>query len=314
MRPEPSLRQLRHFLALAEHRHFGRAAEACLVTQPSLSASIRELENILGAALFERTRRSVTLTPLGRAMLKPVAAVVAQVRDLTDMARVSSLPLSGDLRLGVIPTIAPFLLPRALPGLRQNYPNLRLYLCEGQTRPLLRQLAGGDLDAVLLALPFTTERLDLFEFAEDPFLAVFPQGHRLDRFETMTPARLATEPLMLLEEGHCLSEQITASGVAGKGGAAAVFHATSLHTLVQMVANGIGITVLPKMAVDAGILRGLKLDFRPFSSAGAVRRIAVAWRSSSARGDEFRLLGAFLRDELAMPLPGGHRRGAGQRP
>ena len=304
MPPEPTLRQLRHFLSLAERCHFSRAAEACLVTQSSLSASIKELETVLGATLFERTKRSVMLTPLGREMVGLAKEVVARVDDLTDLAGAAGAPLAGDLRMGVIPTIGPFLLPRVLPGLRRDYPELRLYLREEQTGSLLRQLAGGALDLVLMALPYKAEKVETFEVADDPFLAVFPRGHGMGAFETMTPTRLDRDALLVLEEGNCLTDQILAMGKFGERVRGGRFQATSLHTLVQMVDNGLGVTVLPKMAVDAGILRGLKLDFRPFSSPKASRRIALVWRRTSRRGDEFRMLGEFLRDELATPLRG----------
>jgi len=160
MRPEPTLRQLRHFLSLAEHCHFSRAAQACLVTQSSLSASIKGLETVLGAMLFERTKRSVMLTPLGREIVGLAKEVVARLDDLTDMVKGAGTPLVGDLRMGVIPTIGPFLLPRVLPGLRNAYPGLRLYLREEQTESLLRQLADGALELVLMALPYKTEKVE----------------------------------------------------------------------------------------------------------------------------------------------------------
>ncbi len=304
MRPEPTLRQLRHFLSLAEHCHFSRAAQACLVTQSSLSASIKGLETVLGAMLFERTKRSVMLTPLGREIVGLAKEVVARLDDLTDMVKGAGTPLVGDLRMGVIPTIGPFLLPRVLPGLRNAYPGLRLYLREEQTESLLRQLADGALELVLMALPYKTEKVETFEFADDPFLAVFPRGHRMGKFETMTPARLDRDALLVLAEGNCLTDQTLAMGKLGERVHTGRFQATSLHTLVQMVDNGLGVTVLPKMAVDSGILRGLKLDFRPFSSPNASRRIVLVWRKTSRRGDEFRILGKFLRDELGTPIPG----------
>ena len=301
MLPEPTLRQLRHFLSLAEHCHFSRAAEACLVTQSSLSASIKELETILDASLFERTKRSVMLTPLGREMVGLAREVVTKLDDLTDMVRSAGAPLSGELWMGVIPTISSFLLPRVLPGLRDAYPDLALYLREEKTGPLLQKLADGTVDLVLMALPQKTEKLDKleqFEFADDPFLAVFPRGHAMAGFETMTPARMDRgrdrDALLVLEDGNCLTEQTLAMGALDERVQTGQFQATSLHTLVQMVDNGLGVTVLPKMAVDAGILRGLKLDFRPFSSPGASRRIALVWRKSSHREEEFRLLGDFL--------------------
>jgi LysR family hydrogen peroxide-inducible transcriptional activator len=304
VQPEPTLRQLRHFLTLAEHCHFSRAAEACLVTQSSLSASIKELETVLGALLFERTKRSVMLTPLGREMVGLAREVVARLEDLKEVVKGAGAPLVGDLRMGVIPTIGPFLLPRALPGLRDTYPDLRLYLREEQTGSLLRQLVGGALDLVLMALPYKMEKVETFEFADDPFLAVFPHGHAMAEFETMTPTRLDRDALLVLEEGNCLTEQTLAVEKLGERAHTGRFRATSLHTLVQMVDNGLGVTVLPKMAVDAGILRGLKLDFRPFSSPKASRRIALVWRKTSGRGDEFRMLGEFLRDELGTPVRG----------
>jgi LysR family transcriptional regulator, hydrogen peroxide-inducible genes activator len=295
---------------LAEHCHFSRAAEACLVTQSSLSASIKELESILGASLFERTKRSVMLTPLGGEMVEKAREVLARLDDLTDLVKHAGAPLTGDLRMGVIPTIGPFLLPRVLPGLRDRYPDLRLYLREEQTGSLLHKLADGALELVLMALPYKAEKIEKFEFAVDPFLAVFPRGHPMSKFETMTPARLDRGGLLALEEGNCLTDQILALGefggeFGGKSGGrvhAGNFQATSLHTLVQMVDNGLGITVLPKMAVDAGILRGLKLELRPFSSPRASRHIALVWRNTSRRGDEFRMLGEFLRDELGTPV------------
>ena len=304
MQPEPTLRQLRHFLSVAEHRHFSRAAEACLLTQSSLSASIKELESVLGVTLFERTKRSVMLTSLGQELIDLANQVLVGVEALTERAKGDRAPLAGSLRMGVIPTIGPFLLPRVLPGLRDAYPELQLYLREERTEPLLQQLADGGLDLVLMALPYNIERLEMFEFAEDPFVAVFPRGDELAAFETMTPARLGGDVLLALEGGNCLTDQILAMGPPGATIRTGPFHATSLHTLVQMVDNGLGVTVLPKMAVDAGILRGLRLDFRPFSSPRASRRIALAWRKTSRQGDEFRLLGECLRDELATPLHG----------
>jgi LysR family hydrogen peroxide-inducible transcriptional activator len=269
-----------------------------------LSASIKELELVLGATLFERTKRSVMPTPLGREMVGRAGEVVGKLDDLMDVVKSAGAPLAGDLRMGVIPTIGPFLLPRVLPGLRDRYPDLRLYLREEQSQPLLRKLAGGQLDLVLMALPHEVEKAEIFEFAADPFLAVFPRGHAMGRFETLTPARLDRDALLALEEGNCLTEQILAMAGFGEKIHSSRFQATSLHTLVQMVDNGLGVTVLPKMAVDAGILRGLKLDVRPFSTPKAFRRIVLIWRKTSVRGDEFRLLGEFLGDELGTPARG----------
>ena len=302
MQPEPTLRQLRHFLSLSEHCHFGRAAEACLITQSSLSASIREMELVLDAQLFERTKRVVMLTPLGHELVELARGVIAGMDILTEHTKGAGAPLSGDLSMGVIPTIGPFLLPRVLPGLRNEYPDLRLYLREDHSAPVLQQLAAGKLDLALIALPYDPSDFVPFAFANDPFLAVFPRGHQLAGFETMTPGRLKRGDLLTLETGNCLTDQTLAMGKVSASDQAGRFQATSLHTLVQMVDNGLGLTVLPKMAIDAGILRGLKLDFRPFSSPRASRHIALVWRKTSRRSEEFRLLGRYMRDELATPL------------
>ena len=302
MQPEPTLRQLRHFLSLSEHCHFGRAAEACLITQSSLSASIREMELVLDAQLFERTKRVVMLTPLGHELVELARGVIAGMDILTEHTKGAGAPLSGDLSMGVIPTIGPFLLPRVLPGLRNEYPDLRLYLRDDHSAPVLQQLAAGKLDLALIALPYDTGDFETFAFANDPFLAVFPRGHALADFETMTPGRLKRGDLLTLEAGNCLTDQTLAMGKVSARDQARLFQATSLHTLVQMVDNGLGLTVLPKMAIDAGILRGLKLDFRPFSSPRASRHIALVWRKTSRRSEEFRLLGRYMRDELATPL------------
>jgi len=310
MNAEPTLRQLRHFLSLAEHCHFGHAADACFVTQSTLSASIKELESILGTRLFERTKRSVMVTEAGADLVDRAKDICLRLDDFMDAARSTAAPLSGDLRMGVIPTIGPFLLPRVLSDLRDTYPELRLYLREEPTGALLRKLNDGVIDLALMALPYETEKTESFIFADDPFMTIFPRGHAMGDFETMTPTRLQRDALLLLEEGNCLTEQTLAMGNGrsnGKGKATerihpSQFQATSLHTLAQMVSNGLGIAVLPKMAVDAGILRGLKVDFRPFSSPKATRQIALVWRKTSQRGEEFRLLGHYLRDELGTPL------------
>jgi LysR family hydrogen peroxide-inducible transcriptional activator len=303
MKPQPSLRQLRHLVALAEHCHFGRAAAACLVTQSALSASLAALEALLDAALIERTKRSVLVTPLGRDMVARAALILSDVDDLVDAAGSSGEPLKGTLRLGVIPTIGPFLLPRVLPALRDAHPDLALYLREDQTAALLDRLAGGDLDLVLLAFPYGAAKIESMIFADDPFLLALPLGHPLAARDAIDQRALAPETLLLLEEGHCLRDQ--ALGACKRDGAemAGAFQATSLHTLVQMVDNGLGLTLLPKMAVDAGIIRGTRVTVRSLAGSPS-RRIGLAWRATSSRAREFALLGAFFRDELATPVTG----------
>ncbi len=303
MKPAPTIRQLRHLVAVADRRHFGRAAQACFVTQSTLSASIKELETVLGATLIERTKRSVMVTPLGREVVARARAVLREVEDLVDAVGAAGEPLSGPLRLGVIPTIGPFLLPRVLPALREAHPALRLYLREEQTAPLLERLAAGDLDVLLLAFPYRSGKVATFIFADDPFWVAFPREHAFAGRERIEPADLAGETLLLLEEGHCLRDH--ALNVCELDGAerAGEFQATSLATLVQMVDNGLGLTLLPKMAIDAGITRGTKLAVRPLAAEAVSRQIGLAWRKSSSREREFTLLGGFFRDELATPIP-----------
>ncbi len=303
-RPLPTLRQLRHLTALADQRHFGRAADACLLTQSSLSASIRELESILGRVLVERTRRSVMVTPLGLEVVARARKVLAGVEDLADRVAASHGPLRGRLRLGVIPTISPFLLPRVLPALRKAHPGLKLYLREETSAALLRKLAAGQLDGALLAFPFETPGMETNIFADDPFWVAFPRGHAFDGKERLSPADLKSEDPLLLEEGHCLRDHaLLATGAAAGGAAEGRFAGTSLHTLVQMVDNGLGLTLLPKMAVDAGITKGTRVRVRPLEGKGTSRRIGLAWRPTFPGKGDFALLAGFFRDELATPLP-----------
>ncbi len=305
----PTLTQLRHLIAVDEHRHFGRAAEACYVTQSSLSASIKELEATLGKVLIERTRRSVRTTPLGEAVVARARRVLVDVAEIADLVSASGAPLSGDLRLGVIPTISPFLLPRVLPDLRRTYPDLKLFLREDRSAELVERLAGGDLDLALLAFPYPTGKLQTRIFADDPFWAALPRGHAGAGRERLTPADLGAEPLLLLEEGHCLRDHALEACGLQDGGGTPEFQGTSLHTLVQMTANDLGITLLPKMAVDAGIARGTRLQLRPMEGRGTSRKIGFAWRNSSPRADEFELLAEFFQAELATPLPPGKTAG-----
>ena len=298
MKPLPSIRQLRYLVAVADHCHFGRAAGACFVTQSTLSASIKELETLLGTTLIERTRRWVMLTPVGHDVVARARAVVREVEDLVAAAAGSGEPLSGPLRLGVIPTIGPYLLPRVLPALRAAHPALRLYLREDLTGRLLERLAAGDLDLLLMAFPYAGQRLETFVFADDPFWVAFPPGHRFQDCERVDQAELDGENLLLLEEGHCLRDH--ALSLCDLDGATRTdaFQATSLQTLVQMVDYGLGLTLLPKMAIDAGITKGTGVAVRPLTVETLSRRIGVAWRKSSNRTREFTLLGGYFRDRL----------------
>jgi LysR family transcriptional regulator, hydrogen peroxide-inducible genes activator len=296
----PTLTQLRHFLAVAEHGHFGKAAEVSLVTQSTISSSIKELEANLGVSLFERTNRSVRLTPFGKEARTRAQAILRDTSDLVDLAGASSEPLSSPLRLGVIPTIAPFLLPRVLPSLRRHYPNLKLYLREDKSAHIMKALGDGDLDLILLAYPYPTSTFETHIFADDPFWVAFPRDHSFKQKERITLRDLKSQSLLLLEAGNCLRDQILASGA---NISSSEYEATTLHTLVQMVDNKLGVTLLPKMALDAGLIKGTRLEVRPMEGRGAARDIGFAWRKASPRTSDFSRLASFFRDELATPLP-----------
>lgn len=298
MKPTPTLRQLRYLVAVVDRCHFGQAATACNVSQSTLSAGIQELEDLLGAPLLERTKRTVVPTPLGRDLAERARSLLSGAEELVDLARAAREPMAGPLHLGVIPTIGPFLLPRALPHLREAYPKLQLYLREDQTARLLERLEAGELDVVLLALPYALGDLEVMDLGEDRFSVVYPAGHELPQTDSATPADIAGENLLLLEDGHCLRDQALAACELEGARRNAAFNGTSLHTLAQMVANDLGVTLMPQMALDAGIVRGLDVAIRPLSGKTPHRRIGLAWRRSSARKETFRLLGAALKAEL----------------
>jgi LysR family hydrogen peroxide-inducible transcriptional activator len=303
----PTLRQLRHLVALAEHGHFGRAARACHVTQSTLSASIKELEQVLDARLIDRTKRRVVVTPLGRDIVARAQALLREAEDLVEAARVNREPLSGPLRLGVIPTIGPFLLPRALPRLRRRYPRLKLYLTEDLTERLLDQLRAGRLDLAVIALPYDGADMESAVIGEDPFSVALPENHPLSRLQRIEPDRIEPAELLLLRDGHCLREHaLAACRLSGRGQVDA-FQATSLYTLVQMVENGLGVTLLPRLALEAGILKGTKVTTRPIAGAAPARRLALIWRRGSARAPEFELMAAMLRRAVEPPGPAGRR-------
>jgi LysR family hydrogen peroxide-inducible transcriptional activator len=300
MTPLPTLRQLRYLTALAEHGHFGRAAEACLVTQSTLSAGLQELEALLGTVLVERTKRHVMLTPLGLAVTERARRLLVDAQELVDTVRAADAPLSGALRLGVIPTIAPYLLPRVMPALRAAYPQLKLVLREDMSARLAEALKRGALDVLLLALPWPIEGVETLDVGDDAFLLAVPPGHPLATAPAIHSTDLALAELLLLEEGHCLRDHALAAChmVARPGGEQAV-SGTSLHTVVQMVANGLGVTLLPKMAVEAGALAGTDLVVRSLADPGAKRRIGLAWRASSPRKAELQALAAVIASGMA---------------
>ena len=290
MAPLPTLRQLRHLVALADHGHFGRAAVAAAVTQSTLSASIKELESVLEAALVDRTRRQVVLTPLGHQTVERARRILADTEALALAARAEREPLSGTLRMGVIPTIGPYLLPAVLPGLRRAYRGLQLYLVEDLTPRLLEQLHGGQLDVVLLALPYDCGNVESAPLFDDHFLLALPPDHPLAKERRVEPERLRSEEVLLLRDGHCLRDHALSVCDLADRRRTEAFEATSLPTLVQMVDNGLGITPLPELAIDAGLLRGTSLVTRPLAAEEPGREIALVWRRGTGRREEFLLL------------------------
>lgn len=290
---QPTIKQLQYLVALHQHGHFGRAAEACYVTQSTLSAALRELETLLGVTLVERTRRVVRFTALGEKISDKAVRVLREVENLAEAARAEGQPLHGELRMGVIPTIAPFLLPALLPKLRAEWPSLKLYLREEPSQAACEALHRGQLDCVLLALPFSCGEIDSAILFDDPLFVAFPRGEA-PGVGKVDVAAIDENRLLLLEDGHCLKDHALSACNRPDLRAHAAMMGTSLHTLVQMVANGLGVTFLPAMAIDAGILAGADVDARPLGSAHGFRRIALVWRRSSPRESEFQLLAAAL--------------------
>jgi len=291
MRRLPTLKQLQYLSALSIHRHFGLAAEACHVTQSTLSLGIRDLEQVLGIQVAERSNRKVIMTAFGDSLSTAAKDVLNRTEDLVDMAKGAITPLTGTVRLGVIPTIGPYLLPNILSDLQQSHPKLELYLRENFTDHLLSELNNGELDVLLLALPFEiggAEELILFE---DRFILACPKDHRLSTRDSVKTSTLADEKLLLLEDGHCLRRHaLEACSLVDKSKGRKL-EATSMFTLVQMVSLGLGLTLLPQMAIDAGITKGLNIALVPLSKSAGTRKIGLVWRKTSTRGEEFRLLG-----------------------
>ena len=290
----PTVKQLQYLVALRRFGHFGKAADACFVTQSTLSAGLRELETLLGITLVERTRRVVRFTPLGEKIADKAVKVLRETEELAEMARAQGRPLHGELRMGVIPTIAPFLLPTMLPRLREQWPQLKLYLREETSQAACEALHRGQLDCVLLALPFACGDVDSAQLFDDPLFVAYPQGEA-PRTPSVAAAEIDENRLLLLEDGHCLKDHALSACNRPELRAHAEMMGTSLHTLVQMVDNGLGLTFVPGMAIEAGILTGTDVDAKPLRSDHPYRRIALIWRRSSPREGEFQMLAETLR-------------------
>lgn len=298
-----TLRQLRYLTALARHCHFGRAAEECAVSQPALSVQIQELEASLEAALIERGRGRIALTAEGDEIARRASRILAEVDDLVDYARHRTRLLTGPLRLGVIPSIAPYLLPAALPCLQERYPALELRLRESQTAVIVDELQRGALDVLVLSLPLDHPEIETIRLFDDRFVLAVPAIHPLAERPDCTARLLAEERLLLLEEGHCLRDQTLSYCQPVDRGASSGFGASSLSTIIQMVANGLGITVLPEISISFEV-HDPRIALLRFPEPGPTRAVALAWRRSSPRKRDFVELGKLLTTSRPATGPG----------
>jgi LysR family transcriptional regulator, hydrogen peroxide-inducible genes activator len=297
----PSLRQLRYLLALAEHLNFTRAAEACFVGQSTLSAGLKELESTLGVQLVERDKQLVALTEVGEAVVERARKVLAAAEDLSDFAADAARPMQGTLRLGVIPTIAPFVLPTVMPELRKKFPNLQLALREDLTAHLLSRLRDRQLDFALIALPFDTEDLLVQPLFSDKFLLVGRKDDPAITSKSIQVSSKWSERLLLLEEGHCLRDHALQACHATEVASVDGIEATSLLTLVQMVSSGMGVALLPEMAINAGLLSKLPLQARDLAANAPSRTIALVTRSTSPHMAEFEAIGKVIMNARQSP-------------
>ena len=277
-----NLRDLRYLVAVAEHLHFGRAAEACFVSQPTLSTQIKKLEEFLNVTLIERSNRQVILTPVGIAVVAQAQRVLREVDDLLRLAEQHHDPLGGELRLGIIPTVAPYLLPRILPVLRREFPKVSLKLTEAQTTPIVRMLKDGELDAIILALPVDEDFITVTRLYTEAFFLAVSKQHPNANKKTVSLDDLNDERVLLLEDGHCLRDQALEICKSHRAVENTNFRATSLETLRQMVAANIGVTLMPELALGA---RGGSVRYIPFRGRPPSRDIGIAWRSTATRGE-----------------------------
>lgn len=297
MTRQPTLKQLKYLCAVAEHGHFGNAAKACHVSQSTLSAGILELEETLGASLVERNNRQVILTGLGSDVVQRAQSIMLDVEDLVALCDASSAPFSGKMRLGVIPTIAPYILPGLLKRLRKEHPDFQLFIREDLSGHLVDSLQHGELDVLLLALPYPAEKVETMHLFDDDFVFACPRNHRLAKGGELSTSELRSQELLLLEDGHCLRDHALEACKLKASDVDIPYQATSLNTIVQMVANGIGVTLLPRMALDARILSGTEVETRAFKERNVSRSIGLMWRKKTPRRAEFTLLGKFIAEQ-----------------
>ncbi len=289
----PSTKQLRYFVALAEHGHFGRAAEASFVSQSAFSNAIRELETLLDAQLVDRTNRNVTITAIGQQVATQARLCLQDIQALVELAGGQHKPLTGELRLGVIPTVAPFMLPKVLPKLRRAYPDLTLYLVEEQTQRIVERMMDGEIDLLLLALPWPMRGVDELPLFKDRFCLAWREGTERVDPDHYRFSRLDADSVLLLEDGHCLRDHALAACKIRNTQKIRSFAASSLLTLVEMVDADLGISFLPEMAMGSALLKNTRVRLQPLDKS-SYRTIGLAWRKGSRRTEEFELLGRFF--------------------
>lgn len=292
----PTVRQLTYLCALSEHRHFRKAAESCFVTQSALSTAINELEQNLGVTLFERGA-TVMPTQIGSKLVAEAHAIINELNHFVEHAKQAQGAFNSDLKLGVIPTIAPFLLPKILKSIRSQYGNNKLYIREDLSPNLLSMLGKGELDVLLFALPYDTGGYQTYPLFDDELVLCLPNQHVLTSKQAVSISDLKQQDVLLLEDGHCLRDQSLKACNLQSGDLSIPYQATSLNTLVQMVANNIGITLLPAMAVQANITHDTDAQIRHLKTKRELsREIVLVWRKNSPRSEEFEQLGRIIID------------------
>ena len=290
----PTVKQLRYFVALEKHKHFGKAAGASFVSQSAFSTAIKELEKLLDVQLVDRTNKTVTITSMGKEIAAQSRQCIRDIEHLTELASAGEGPLVGRLNLGIIPTIAPFMLPKIMPALRKNYPDLQLYLREDTTLASYAQLMTGELDLILIALPYKLSNIEVMPLYRDQFfLACHEQTQWLDP-ENYSLNKLKPESILLLEDGHCLRDHALSACKIRNQDTVSRFNASSLMTLIEMVNSDLGITYLTEMSNDSSMLQNTNIKTYPLSP-NSFREIGLAWRKGSAYGNEFRELGEFFK-------------------
>lgn len=289
----PTVKQLNYLIALEKHMHFGKAAEVCFVSQSAFSVAIRELESTLGKQLFDRTNKKVTITAVGQEIVVQARLVIRDLEALVDMVQVSSEPLSGKLILGIIPTISPFLLPKVLPKIRANFPNLQLFLQEDTTLRIYKKLMRGELDLILIAFPYELRNIEKMRLFQDAFLLAYKQGSPFIKTQKITVESLPPESILLLSDGHCLRDHAISACKIRNRDKISHFSASSLLTLIEMVEADLGITYLPEMAKNSPMLKNTHITIQVMSK-DSHREIGLVWRRGSARSEEFKMLGEFI--------------------